>query len=79
MSEEIEKLIKIQGAINRNMFHLHVETDLVNSYKWGLFLYYPDTKNYFSRYNRPILMSSVDSIDYLIDYLNKHDGFSDYF
>lgn len=26
MSEEIEKLIKIQGAINRNIYHLYVET-----------------------------------------------------
>ena len=25
MSKDIEKLIKIQGAINRNMYHLHVQ------------------------------------------------------
>jgi hypothetical protein len=78
MSEEIEKLIKIQGAINRNIYHLHVETDLENSYNWILFQYFPDEK-YFSRYNQPILNSNVDSIDYLIDYLKKHNGFRDQF
>ncbi|MCI5543459.1 MAG: hypothetical protein MR405_06070 [Mollicutes bacterium] len=79
MSEEIEKLIKIQGAINRNIYHLHVETDLENSYKWILFQYYPEDEKYFSRYNQPILNSNVDSIDYLIDYLKKHNGFRDQF
>lgn len=79
MSKDIEKLIKIQGAINRNIYHFYVETNLENDYRWVLYLYNPNTKDYFSEYNRPILISSIDSIDYLIDYLEKHDGFSKYF
>lgn len=79
MSKDIERLIKIQGAINRNMYHLHVSTNLEDNYKWILFLYNPNTKDYLSNYNRPILTSAVDSIDYLIDYLNKHDGFNKFF
>lgn len=79
MSKDIEKLIKIQGAINKNIYHFHVETNLENDYRWVLYLYNPNTKDYFSEYNRPILQSSIDSIDYLIDYLEKHDGFSKYF
>lgn len=76
MSKDIEKLIKMQGAINKKIYHLHVETNLENDYRWVLYLYNPNTKDYFSEYNRPILISSIDSIDYLIDYLEKHDGFS---
>lgn len=76
MSKDIEKLIKIQGAINKNIYHFYVETNLENDYRWVLYLYNPNTKDYFSEYNRPILISSIDSIEYLIDYLEKHDGFS---
>ena len=28
MDKDIEKLIKIQGAINKNVYHLYIETDL---------------------------------------------------
>lgn len=28
MSEEIEKLIKVQGILNKNRFHLCIHTDL---------------------------------------------------
>lgn len=76
MSKDIEKLIKIQGAINKNIYHFYVETNLENDYRWVLYLYNPNTKDYFSEYNRPILISSIDSIEYLTDYLEKHDGFS---
>lgn len=78
MDKDIEKLIKIQGAINKNVYHLYIETDLETEYKWVLFLFNPNVKNYFSEYNRPILTSSIDSIDYLVDYLEKHNGFSRY-
>lgn len=78
MDKDIEKLIKIQGAINKNVYHLYIETDLEAEYRWVLFLFNPNVKNYFSEYNRPILTSSIDSIDYLVDYLEKHDGFSRY-
>lgn len=75
MSEEIEKLIKIQGAIDKNTYHLSVETNLENKYRWALYLYNPNIKDYLSSYNKPILISNVDSIDDLINYLEKHDGF----
>lgn len=78
MDKDIEKLIKIQGAINKDVYHLYIETDLETEYKWVLFLFNPNVKNYFSEYNRPILTSSIDSIDYLVDYLEKHNGFSRY-
>ena len=78
MDKDIEKLIKIQGAINKDVYHLYIETDLETKYKWVLFLFNPNVKNYFSEYNRPILTSSIDSIDYLIDYLEKHNGFLRY-
>lgn len=78
MDKDIEKLIKIQGAINKDVYHFYIETDLETEYRWVLFLYNPNVKNYFSEYNRPILTSSIDSIDYLIDYLEKHNGFSRY-
>lgn len=78
MDKDIEKLVKIQGAINKNVYHLYIETDLETEYRWVLFLFNPNIKNYFSEYNRPILTSSIDSIDYLVDYLEKHNGFSRY-
>ena len=42
MSEEIEKLIKIQGAIDKNVFHLFVQTDLEKEFRWELYLYNPN-------------------------------------
>ena len=75
MSKDIEKLIKIQGAINKNIYHFHVETNLENDYRWVLYLYNPNIKDYFAEYNRPILNSGVDTIDGLIYYLENHEGF----
>lgn len=75
MNKDIEKLIKIQGAINKNNYHLYIETNLQDEYRWILYLYNPNTKDYFSSYNRSILNSSIDSIDYLMEYLENHDGF----
>ena len=31
MDKDIEKLIKIQGAINKDVYHLYIETDLILS------------------------------------------------
>lgn len=76
MNEDIEKLIKIQGTVNKSVYHLFVETNLEDKFRWILFLQNPNIKDYFSQYNRPILHSSVDSVDYLVDYLEKHDGFN---
>lgn len=76
MSKEIEKLIKIQGRINKNKFHLCVNTNLTDQCDWVLFLFNPNIDDYFSSYNMPILSSRIDSIEYLEEYLKKHDGFS---
>ena len=75
MNKDIEKLIKIQGKINKRRFHFHVETDLAENYRWLLFLNMPDRKDYFSSYNPAIMSSEVDSIDDLMNYLEKHEGF----
>lgn len=76
MSKEIEELIKIQGSINKNKYHLSVSTDLEKEYRWVLFLYFPNKEDYFSDFNHPIMQSSIDSIDDLKKYLETHDGFS---
>lgn len=75
MSKDVEKLIKIQNTIDKNKYHLFVETDLEESYKWVLFLYNPNIENYFSNYNPAIMNSSIDSLDDLENYLKKHGGF----
>ncbi len=76
MNENIEKLIKIQGILNRNKFHLCVMTDLEEKAEWRLYQILDDYKSYLLRENTAILSSNIDSIDDLIDYLEKHDGFS---
>ena len=75
MNKDIEKLIKIQGKINKQVFHLCVSTNLEDEYRWVLFLYMPNTENYFSEYNRPILDSTRTSIKELEEYLKKYNGF----
>ena len=76
---DIEELIKIQGAINKNKYHLSVSTDLEKEYRWVLFLYFPNKEDYFSDFNHPIMQSSIDSIDdlkkYLSTDLNKNINF----
>ena len=75
MSEEIEKLIKIQGIINRNSYHLTIHTDLEKKYSWRLYQVFEDVDKYMSNDNKAILDSEIDSIDDLINYLEKHNGF----
>lgn len=75
MSKDIEKLMKIQGMIDRRKYHLCVTTDLQDKYSWTLFLYNPKIDDYFSCYNRPILDSAIDTVDELFDYLKRHSGF----
>lgn len=74
MSKEIEELIKIQGVINKNKYHLFVNTDLEKEYRWILYLYFPNTEDYFSTHNHPIMHSDIDSIEDLKNYLLKHEG-----
>lgn len=76
MSEEIEKIIKIQGAINKNVYHLWIRTDLEKECNWRLYRVFEDFEKYMSNDNRPILESDIDSIDDLITYLEKHNGIS---
>ena len=75
MSKEVEKLLKIQNALDKYKFHLCVHTDLEKECKWFLFMYFPNIENYLSSYNRPILSSIHTTIDELEDYLKKYDGF----
>ena len=75
MSEEIEKLIKVQGIINKDRFHLCIRTDLESKAEWYLYQICADVDHYLSCQNSAILESSKDSIDELINYLEKHDGF----
>jgi len=77
MNKDIEKLVKIQNKVNKNRYHLWIQTDLEDNYRWALFQYMPNTEDYFSKYNGAILTSIVDSLDDLINYLEKHDGFND--
>lgn len=76
MNENIEKIIKIQGIIDKTRYHLFIQTDLNKKCNWLLFLFNPNIENYLSSYNVPILDSRVDTIDDLVTYLEKHDGFS---
>lgn len=75
MSEEIEKLIKIQNSLNKNKYHLFIQTNLDNEYRWELFLYNPDIEYYLSSNNRFILDSERATLDELEEYLKKYNGF----
>ena len=75
MSEEIQKLIKIQGIINRNKYHLYINTDLETKANWDLYQVFADYDKYMSKDNGAILDSERDSIEDLINYLEKHNGF----
>ena len=50
MSNDVERLIKIQNVINKSVYHLFVETDLEESYKWVLFLNNPNLENYLKKH-----------------------------
>lgn len=76
MSKEIEKLIKVQGIINRDKYHLAIITDLEEKAEWRLYQVFRDVKEYLSNENTAILNSEIDSIEDLINYLEKHEGFS---
>ena len=76
MCEEVEKIIKIQGVINRNIYHLSIHTDLEKECSWRLYRVFEDFEKYMSNDNRPILESGIDSIEDLINYLEKHNGFA---
>lgn len=75
MSKEIEKLLKIQNRLDRNKYHLFIQTNLDNEYRWELFLYNPNIEDYLSSYNRIILDSERTSLDELEEYLKKYNGF----
>ena len=74
MNKNIEKLVKLQGIINKNKFHLCVETDLEEIANWRLYQVFADFNEYMSADNHAILDSKVDSIDDLIKYLENHNG-----
>lgn len=75
MSEEIEKLIKVQGILNKRKFHLCIRTDLEQKAEWYLYQVFADVDHYLSPENSSIMDSGTDSIDELIKYLENHNGF----
>ena len=75
MSKEIEKLIKVQGIINKDKFHLCIQTDLEEKAEWYLYQVFADVDHYLSNSNSSIMDSKTDSIDELIKYLENHNGF----
>ena len=75
MSKEIEKLLKIQNRLNKKIYHLFIQTNLDNEYRWELFLYNPNIDDYLSSYNRAILDSERTTLDELEEYLKKYGGF----
>lgn len=78
MSEEIEKLVKIQGILNREKYHLHIHTDLEKEAEWWLYQKFADMDHYMSCDNSAILDSKRDTIEDLINYLEKHNGYKIY-
>ena len=75
MSEEIEKLIKIQGVLNKSKYHLCIRTDLEKEAEWYLYQVIADIDHYLSSENSAIMESRKDTVDELINYLEKHNGF----
>ena len=74
MNKEIEKLIKVQGIINKDKFHLCIHTDLEEKAEWYLYQVFADVNQYLSKSNSSIMDSKTDSIDDLIKYLENHNG-----
>lgn len=78
MNKDIELLIKIQGKLNKRRYHLHIDTNLQDDYRYLLFINFNDERDYFSSYNQPILSTiDGDTVDDLKDYLEKHNGFNE--
>lgn len=76
MNKEIEQLFKIQNRLNKNMYHLFVQTNLDNEYRWELFLYNRNIEDYLSSDNIAILDSERTTLDELEEYLKKYNGFA---
>lgn len=75
MSDDIQQLIKMKNKINKNRFHLCIETDLENKYKWYLFQNFNNLEDYFSKDNQPIFHSDLTTIEELDNYLQKYNGY----
>ena len=63
------------GKANKRAFHLHVSTNLLDEYRWALYLYFPNREDYFSDFNRPILTSEKSTLNQLEQYLEDYNGF----
>lgn len=75
MSEDIEKLIKIQGILNKDLYHLCIDTNLKDYAEWRLYQAFMPADDYLSRYNHAILYSGSDTVADLDRYLQKHNGY----
>ena len=54
MNKEIEKLIKIQGILNKNIYHLCIDTNLEDKANWCLYQVFSDFDKYMSPDNHAI-------------------------
>jgi len=71
----LEQLIKLQGAVNKDMFHLHVSINLTDySYEWVLFKMLDDFDEYMAWINRPVMSSDMNTIYELQQYLLQEKG-----
>lgn len=71
----IEKLIKLQGAVNKDIFHLHISINLSNyEYEWVLFKVLDNFDDYMAWINRPVMSSNLHTIYELEQYLLENNG-----
>ena len=71
----IEKLIKLQGAVNKDLFHLSISINLSDySYEWVLFKVLDNFDDYMAWINRPVMSSNLHTINELETYLLENNG-----
>lgn len=76
MKPELEKLIKIKGIINKDIFHLFVRTNLEDVFEFELYLKNIPLDDYLRNETRSILSTRYgDSVEDLERYLKNHNGF----
>lgn len=76
MDANLEKLIKLQGAVNKDMYHLHITVNIIDdTYEWILFKVLDSYEEYMSWTNRPIMSSDMHTMSELEIYLKQNNGF----
>ena len=72
--DDIEKLIRIQGAVNRDNYHLYIHIDMWDNYTWILYRMLDDFNEYMHSDNKPIMTSKDYTVDNLIRFLLDNNG-----